>query len=301
LKTIETLVTDIHALFDPSKPRDIPESLFSEIGGRISDVLRNRFKQPDKLPSLRLSGIGTPDRKLWFQVHHPERGEPLTPDTRVKFLFGDILEEFLLFLVQAAGHTVEGRQDELDISGVKGHRDCVIDGHLVDCKSASSRSFDKFASHGLKEGTDPFGYLDQLNSYLFASQDDPLVTDKDTASFLVMDKTLGHICLDTYPRNDIDYNQLVAEKRGVLALTEPPKELCYEPIPDGKSGNMKLPVSCSYCPFKWECHPTLRKFLYSSGPVYLTDVKKVPRVIEVTKEGDVVLTDNSTPSPTDWV
>ena len=57
--------------------------------------------------------------------------------------------------------------------------------------------------------------------------------------------------------------------------------------PFGKSGNMKLPVACAYCPFKKHCWANsnsgkgLRTFLYSFGPVHLTDVKNEPKVPEL--------------------
>ena len=58
-------------------------------------------------------------------------------------------------------------------------------------------------------------------------------------------------------------------------------EPCYDPVPDGKSGNMKLPVGCSYCHFKKTCYPELRTFLYSTGPKFLVEVKNEPKVQEV--------------------
>src|SRR5690606_19057418 len=125
---------------------------------------------------LRVSNLGTPcDRRLWFSINHPELAEPLEPHTRLKFLLGDVWEAVLLFLAKIAGHRVEGQQDEISLHGVLGHRDAVIDGTIVDVKSASSFSFDKFENH-LKPEDDSFGYLTQINSYLEAAQDDPIVT-----------------------------------------------------------------------------------------------------------------------------
>lgn len=55
---------------------------------------------------------------------------------------------------------------------------------------------------------------------------------------------------------------------------------------DGAYGNRKLGVECSYCPFKVDCWQDvndgsgLRKFIYSSGPRWLTVVKKEPNVME---------------------
>ena len=69
---------------------------------------------------------------------------------------------------------------------------------------------------------------------------------------------------------------------------ETPPELCYQPIPDGVSGNMKLPRGCTYCRHKIECHKDsnngkgLRVFQYARGLSYLTRVVKQPKVQEIT-------------------
>ena len=85
----------------------------------------------------------------------------------MKFLFGHLLEEMLLFLAAEAGHTVAGRQDRLEIDGVPGHGDAIIDGMLVDVKSASTMAF-KVQEPPDSLDTDDFGYLQQLNAYLEA-------------------------------------------------------------------------------------------------------------------------------------
>jgi hypothetical protein len=43
----------------------------------------------------------------------------------------------------------------------------VIDGVTVDVKSASKYGFEKFLKHNLRED-DPFGYISQLSSYVYA-------------------------------------------------------------------------------------------------------------------------------------
>jgi hypothetical protein len=279
LKSIETLVDDIYGLFTDKEFAPSSDQV-AAFGQRLATHLSNRIGEQRGSPTLRLSNLGTPcSRKLWYSINTPAEAEELPAPTRVKFLFGDILEELLLFLAEQAGHTVEGQQDELEIEGVKGHRDAIIDGRLVDVKSASSRSFDKFAS-GQIHSDDPFGYLTQINSYLFASRDDPrLAENRDVASFLVIDKTLGNICLATVGEDGQDYTQLVRDKRELLSQPEPPPRP-YTDKPEGKSGNRKLGTVCSYCDFKNKCWPNLRTFLYAKGPVYLTHVAKEPKVSE---------------------
>ena len=74
-----------------------------------------------------------------------------------------------------------------------------------------------------------------------------------------------------------------------LKLSNPP-EKCYDTVPDGVSGNMKLPRECVYCRHKYECHQDtnngkgLRVFEYAKGRAYFTTVVKEPKVKEITDE-----------------
>jgi hypothetical protein len=126
---------------------------------------------------------------------------------------------------------------------------------------------------------DPFGYIDQLGFYLDGAND--RLVDKDVGSFLAIDKTLGHVTLDTYAKPNKDYSIVVEQKKEMLAQPEPP-ERAFQDQPFQKSGNKKLGVACSYCPFKFKCWPGLRVFQYANKPVFLTHVAREPKVSEVT-------------------
>jgi hypothetical protein len=62
---------------------------------------------------------------------------------------------------------------------------------------------------------------------------------------------------------------------------------CYDPVPDGKSGNLKLSVGCVYCSHKKGCWEDtnngrgLRVFQYARGKRFLTNVANEPDVVEV--------------------
>lgn len=278
-KTIETLVEDIYSLFREEGAFNPTEESVEEFGRELSKIIAARVGARQGGDVLRLSKLGGKcDRKLWYDKHQPLDGEELPPQARIKFLYGDILEALLLFLAREAGHRVEGEQDEVQVEGVPGHRDAVIDGVVVDCKSASSFAYHKFES-GLTPDEDAFGYLTQLDAYRVASIDDPVVEDKDRAALLVIDKQLGKICLDVHGKQPINYPQLVGKKREVLAKEVPPPRP-FGSVPDGKSGNEKLHTVCSYCAYKKECWPGLRTFLYGNGPRFLTRVTRLPNVPE---------------------
>jgi hypothetical protein len=277
LKTIDTLVDDIYAVI--SSGIEVDEYRTEAFGRDVGITVTERITPSRRDPTLRASNLGTPcERKLWYSINQPERGSPLPPAAKLKFLFGDILEHELLFLAEVAGHTVTHRQREVSINGIVGHIDAVIDGVLVDCKSASSFAFQKFKQHGLVND-DPFGYIDQLNFYHYAARYSALEVDPNRFAFLVIDKTLGHICLDVHQPNGVDYSKIVEQKKEMVRGAVPKRS--YFDEPDGKSGNRKLGTVCGYCDFKSTCWPTLRTFLYANGPRYLTNVVKVPDVPEV--------------------
>jgi hypothetical protein len=286
LKTIDTLVDDLYEVLE--KPPEVSEERYADLGQRLAASVKHSFDR-EREPTLRMSNIGKPcERQLWYSINEPEKAEKLKGPQYMKFLFGHLIEELVLWFAELAGHRVEGRQDVQEISGIKGHRDVVLDGLTADAKSASTYSFKKF-KEGLTKETDSFGYRDQIQSYLHAGQDDPLVEVKDKAAFVVIDKTLGNICVDIHDKEDFPIEAYYERKKKLVEEPQPPAR-GFDPEPMGKSGNLKLGVNCSYCEWKKHCHPNLRTFLYSTGPVYLTEVVKTPDVQEITDE---TIQDNS--------
>jgi len=285
---IRTLVPDIYRTITSESgwfTEELNQSLSSEIALRLKTSLG---EERDK-PRLRLSQMGPQcPRALWYSIHHPELAIPYKGWERIKFGYGHILEALAIALAKASGHDVKGEQDELELDGVKGHRDCVIDGCIVDVKSSTS-----FGMQKLKDGTlwqdDKFGYLDQLDGYLVASADDPLVTVKDKAYILGIDKQLGHMHLYEHYMREQQIKDRISDYKRIVSFSEPPPCSCGT-IPDGASGNIKLDVKASYSNYKFCCFPHLRTFLYASGPVYMTKVvrRPAPHIVEVDKDGKVV-------------
>lgn len=276
-KTIGSLIPDIENVLVNGV--EITDEQVEKFGKIMAEMLRRRLApRTPREGTLRMSNIGKPDRQLWYEVNTPQDAEPMHPNAYMKFLIGDITEEVVLLLAELAGHKVEGQQDEQEIEGIKGHRDVVIDGTTVDVKSASPYSFKKF-SDGLKPEDDSFGYIMQINSYIEAGQDDPIVTNKDGGAFLVLQKVTGDLTLDYHSKTNIPIRKIYEHKKEVVSRDEVP-ERCYPDVPEGKSGNMKLDIVCSYCPFKRKCWPELRTFIYANGPVFLTKVVREPNVPE---------------------
>lgn len=284
MKDPRTLPEDIFNVLDSETTHEVSEENVEWAGEVFKELLRTRLiKREEKSgeATLRFSALGKKDRQLWLEANKPETAEKLPGKMQFKFLYGDVLEVLMLFLAKEAGHEVTHEQYEVECNGVKGHTDCVIDGVPVDCKSASPYSFSKFAD-GSFVFDDPFGYVAQLSGYAHA------LGKTDRAGFLVCDKVHGDITFAEIDQLDIQANPpapRIEELRAVISNSLPPAR-CYDDVPEGKSGNRKLGIGCSYCKFKDECWSDanngtgLRKFFYSRGPVWLTQVKKEPKVAE---------------------
>jgi len=283
MKTVDTLVEDIYNLFSLD-PIDMDEEEVDKHIDTFGEMLKVHIKDflyevPKDRTGLRLSAIGKPDRKIWLDINSPLEEEQLKPSTRIKFLYGYILEELLLLCSTIAGHDVKDQQKEVHVDGVAGHQDSIIDGVLVDCKSASGFGFEKFRKNNLVED-DPFGYVAQISAYAQAN-------GIDTAAFLAINKSTGEICLSKLHQMDmINAEARVKHLKNIVGKDSLPDK-CYTDMPDGKSGNRSLAVGCVYCNYKHTCWADsnqgkgLRVFKYAKGNKFLTQVVREPDVEEV--------------------
>ena len=233
--------------------------------------------------TLRMSSIGKPDRKIWMEIRGPKIKKSYSGATLIKFLYGSIIEELVIFLAKEAGHKVDNLQKKTKVNGVVGHIDCTIDDEVVDVKSASDFAFRKFTSRSI-EYDDPFGYIGQISGYVEGE-------GKDIGYLLGLNKVTGEMCLvEIDELSLINAGQRINDLKKIISSDTMP-DLCYVPVADGKSGNMKLNRDCGYCPYKWTCFPDMRVFKYGDGRRYFTNIDREPQVVEITnevKEIDVV-------------
>ena len=281
-KKLDELVEDIYKSVADLNVGDleIPEACLESLSVGISNAVKGwATPKENKQFTLRMSNVGKPARQLYYNNKYNNSGD-LDSTTLIKFLYGHILEEVLIFLVKLAGHTVTDEQKEVVVNNVKGHIDCKIDGEVVDIKTASGFAFKKFKNGTLRED-DPFGYLSQLAGYETAE-------GTSNGGFLVINKESGELTL--YRPEDLDkpnVKVLINKIKDIFKFDELP-ERCYNQIPSGTKGNMKLPRGCVYCHFKTECHSDaiggkgLRLFKYAKGVEYLTRVNYLPKVEEIT-------------------
>lgn len=274
-KTITTLIEDIDSVLlhgDKSPSEEVLESFANS----VKSLMRTRLTEwtEERPPTLRMSELGKPDSQIWHKVNG-HQGEVIDAQTRLKFLYGDLTELLILALAKLAGHTVTNEQEEVELHGIKGHIDCLIDGELVDVKSAASYSYEKFENGELFE-KDNFGYVTQISAY---AQSKGL----KRGFLLAMDKQYGYTCTLEIPEEKmVDAGARIDFLKELIKGPKPPCEgTCSTKTEE--NGNITLTSPCHYCPHKFSCHPELRAFKYSTGPKYFVKVVKEPtRVEEIT-------------------
>jgi hypothetical protein len=286
---ISTLIPDIYVYVSGLKDDTLGERGRDAVVKEFLEACQvtiYKFLEERKTPQefrIRPSSLGTPDRKLWFMAR--QKPGYANPSSRpITFLYGSLTEALILLLCKLAGHEVTDFQKEVTLGGIKGSLDAVIDGELVDVKSASPYSYAKFKSGEFlmpHPEVDPFGYKDQISFYARG-------TEAEKGSFLVTDKSSGELTLcivdeDTGLKPKGDVEARIKRATDVINMDAPPPQLCYEPVPFGKGGNMEINRLCAMCPFKVKggCFPSLRAFKYSNGIKYLSHVVKEPEVPEV--------------------
>ncbi len=263
-KSIDTLVDDIYQLISEGTKKPNQEALFG-LAATVMDSVRRQLwvsASDRKGGALRMSNIGKPcTRSLWYDIKGDDNAEQLRPETKLKFMMGDIVEALLLYLAKEAGHEVTEQQAEVEIDGIKGHIDAVIDGELTDVKSSSSYGMRKF-KNGTLPSDDPFGYIDQISGYGNA-------LNKKQGTFLVFDKSSGELATYTHKKLSNTSERIVKVKADTSSKLPP--ERAFAPVADKQSGGKKLNVNCSYCSHKKTCweDPGLDIKFRSGRPVFL--------------------------------
>ena len=268
---------------------DFGQRLTSHINGALYNKPRER-----KPNSLYASEIGKPcTRQLYYSRTIPEQAEEMRGATFYKFLYGNVIEEITLELAKQAGHKVEGEQQSFERKigdwSIRGRCDAIIDGHMVDVKSASKFAFQKYTKAGaVTSDNDSFGYRHQLHFYGSDEQAqwEGIPNAFPENYFLFVSKELGNISLVGNDIGEGEYEADVEYKVNTLSKSlkdNVAPERCAEGTKVEDNGNVSLKAVCSYCSFKKVCYgDDLRAYKYSTGPKYFVSVKKEPRVDEIT-------------------
>lgn len=286
-KTIDTLVPDIYDYIGGQGTFDkVTDEDAEELGKLLADMIKTRLNERreskgERQFTLRMSNYGKPNRYLWYEANYKGKKEKNEPHVYLKFLLGDVFECVMLFLAEKSGHSVTHLQQKVSVDGLDGSLDAVIDGVLVDVKSASKWAFQKkFLDRGIFNGDDGFAYVPQIKGYSKG------VPEAKGEAFFVGNKETGDIVVVKVPPSiKVDVEGKIASAREAISSEEPPPEKCY-PEEETSYGNRKLAKGCVFCPFKYDCWKDandgkgLRVFEYAKGPEFLTHVERAPNMPE---------------------
>ena len=111
-KVVDTLVQDIYRTIDEGLDKRKTDTQFIQTFNKniMESINRFLFEKRDDVTTLRLSQIGKPDRQLWYDIKSDIKPDKIDAKTKIKFLYGDILESLLILLTEAAGHDVSEMQ-----------------------------------------------------------------------------------------------------------------------------------------------------------------------------------------------
>ena len=102
-KKIDTLIEDIYSkigVLSEGKPLEFSDELLDSFGKEMASALQH-WATPNNQPrnTLRMSNIGRPLRRLWYDIKDDTDSETISPSLQIKFLYGHLLEVLLLFFV----------------------------------------------------------------------------------------------------------------------------------------------------------------------------------------------------------
>jgi len=242
-------------------PVPLSEELIEQFGEDCKKAIRKQFKERrDKSFRVRMSGIGKPLCQLQMEKSGAKK-EEMPYNSKLRFLFGDMIEAITVLLLKASGTTIDSEQKQVSRAskyfetGLTGTYDVEIDGKIYDIKSASDWAFKNKFSMGFESVVDKdvFGYKSQ--GYLYADAE-----NKKFGGWIVINKSTGEMCIVSPPKNDANHRKeaLKLAEDNIKALMEnKPFKRCFTDIEEKYrnklTGNRVLDSVCSFCSFKQEC------------------------------------------------
>lgn len=213
-----------HFLVQAEKsPVPLSEELIEQFGEDCKKAIRKQFKEKrDTSFRVRMSGIGKPLCQLQMEKSGAKR-EEMPYNSKLRFLFGDMIEAITMLLLKASGTTVDSEQKQVSKpskyfeTGLTGTYDVEIDNKIYDIKSASDWSFKNKFSMGFDAVVDKdvFGYKSQ--GYLYADAE-----NKKFGGWIVINKSTGEMCIVSPPKNDAEHRKeaLKVAEDNIKALME---------------------------------------------------------------------------------
>ena len=114
MKKLDTVVEDIYkevSKISDGKTLKVTEKQLDEFAAGMKSAMKHWLTPREvKKPYLRMSNIGRPERQLWYDMKLDPKENIIDASTQIKFLYGHLLEEVVLFLVNLSGHKITDQQ-----------------------------------------------------------------------------------------------------------------------------------------------------------------------------------------------
>ena len=240
---------------------DISSTIVNEFGEACKQAFKKQFTDTrENKFRIRMSSIGRPLCQLQMEKSGAE-AEPMPYNTKMRNLFGDLIEASAVAIMKAAGIRLEDLQKEVKLKlgkqTIKGTYDVKIQNKIWDIKSASPYSFDhKFGEDGgfdaiLKQDT--FGYVSQ--GYLYSNAE-----KTDFGGWIAINKSTGEWSIAETPLSDSKYSkdaiELAQKNIEALESNAPFKRLFKDEeefFNKKATGNRTLGLECRFCAYKKPC------------------------------------------------
>lgn len=189
------------------------------VAKRIDDAIIKRADSKEHRAYLGASSLGEPcDRALWYSYHMPKK--ILDPRINRIFDLGNLIEDYLVRLLEDAGYTVyvkdeDGNQFRFDDGLIAGSSDGVIMVDdvpmLLEFKSYNTKRFTELKKTGVKT-SDP-KYYGQVNVYM-------KYLELESCLFIAMDKNTSDLYFETVDYDPIEAHYLVNRGKEIVEETD---------------------------------------------------------------------------------
>lgn len=245
------------------KSYTIPQDLLDKFGKETQFALKRQFERESREFRLSMSNVGRPLCQLQMER---DKGSKSSGIDIPKFLFGDLVEAQMYFLIKASGLDVVSEQKyvKLNIGGIDigGNLDIIIkingQSKVYDIKSVSEYSFKDKLNNSYQHfiDNDAFGYNAQLFCYAEAE-------GLSAGGFILGNKSSGEIGVLEVPHEQDKYRKQALEtaSNNLHNIGQPFKK-SFKDVPEyfnrKETGNRVLGRACGFCNYKHECWPNLR-------------------------------------------
>lgn len=219
--------------------------IYGEYKERFVDLLEKQLNPVERTGEelLSPSQLGKCTRMLAYAYHGFE-GEPLEPETKLTFIFGDLIELIIYFIADVAGFEITNKQQYINVDGIEGNIDGTYKKSVLDIKSASPGAFSIAERNGV---SNTFGYTTQLQIYKKG-------TEKESAFWLYVNKATGEMAVFDAPENPL-LVELAKRKKELVVSSSPGRLPARDHTleTDPKTKKLRLGVECKFCKFKSSC------------------------------------------------